>query len=151
MSARKKHSLRLRIERSSRSLLKTHHVAVANVEPRNVQIMINWKTCKQIRSLPVANALCDIPHRWTIYVSVFCYAPGAGKYSKSIEFTPAGMHLVADLEDVMAAKHAELVETANKLHVIGSGWIAIPNDISLTEAEADQVFTAMGVWQQAAA
>lgn len=151
MSTRKKHSLRLRIERSARSLLKTNHVAVVNVEPGDTQIMLNWKTCKQIRSRPVADALCDIAHAWTIYISVFCQAPGAGQYSKSIEFSPAGLHLVANLEQLMVEKHAELVAQANKMHVIGSGWLAIPDTLSLTEAEADRVFTAMGVWKQAAA
>lgn len=149
MSTRKKHSLRLRIERSARSLLKTHKIAVVNVD--RTQIMMHWRTLAQCRSLPVAEALCDIPHRWTIYMSVFCERPGVGRYSKSFDFMPDGMHLVADLEPLMIEKHGELIASANPKHIITSGWIAIPDDVSLTEAEADRVFTAMGVWKQAAA
>ncbi|WP_438279665.1 hypothetical protein [Pseudomonas alabamensis] len=143
---RKPHNLKARMERACRALLKTNHAAVANVEPRDQQIMINWKRCTQIRSVPVANALCDIAHHWTIYISVFCQMPSGEQYAKSTEFTTTGMYLVAHLADAIEATHAELVAQANPNHVIGSGWIAIPDRVELTEAQANAVFARMGAW-----
>jgi len=148
---RKRNNMQLRLQRSCRALLKTNHAAVANVSPPDRQIMIDWLHCRQIRSRPVANALCDIPHRWTVYIAVFCQEPSGAQYSKATEFTTAGMHLVASLEQLMIEKHAELCVSANQKHVIGSGWIAIPDQMTLTEAQANAVFTAMGVWQRASA
>lgn len=143
---RKPHNLKARMDRACRALLRTNHAAVANVEPRDQQIMINWKHCTQIRSIPVANALCDVAHHWTIYISVFCQMPDGQQYSKSTEFTTIGMHLVAKLDNTIEAAHAELVAQANPNHVIGSGWIAIPDQVSLEEAQANRIFKAMGAW-----
>lgn len=148
---RKPCNRRAQIDRSRRALVRTNHAAVANVEPGDIQIMINWKNCKQIRSLLVANSLYDISHRWTVYLAVFCQEPSGAQYSKSTEFTTSGMHLVANLEPLMVEKHAEVCASANQKHVIGSGWIALPDDISLTEAQANTIFSAMGVWQRASA
>lgn len=146
---RKPCNRRVQIDRARRSLVRTNHAAVANVEPGDIQIMVNWKTCKQICSLPVADALCDLAHHWSVYIAVFCQEPSGAQYSKGTEFTTNGMHLVANLEPLMLEKHAEICASANPKHVIGSGWIAIPDQIALTEAQANAVFSAMGVWQRA--
>lgn len=145
---RKKHNLRARMERACRSLLKTNCACVANVEPRNQQVMLHWKSCQQIRSVEVANALCDIPHRWTIYISVFCERQDGELYSKSIQFTTEHMHLVASLDSTIEEHHAKLCAGANPLHIIGSGWLALPDAIDLTEDQANKVFKAMGAWEK---
>jgi hypothetical protein len=148
---RKRYNARAVLARSCRAILKTNHAAIANVQPPDKQIMIDWKHCKQIRSAPVADALCDIAHHWTIYISVFCQKPDGSQYSKSMEFSTDGMHLVANLEQVMMDEHAALVAQSNANHRIGSGWIAIPDKTSLTEEQANRVFSAMGVWSRAVA
>lgn len=148
MSKRKPNNMQARVQRSCRALLRTNHAAIANIVPGNVQVAIDWKHRKQIRSVPVANALCNITHPWTIYISVFCQKPDGSQYSKSIEFSPVGVHLVASLAETMESSHAELVAQANPNHVIGSGWLAIPDNITLDEAQANLVFSAMGAWQQ---
>jgi hypothetical protein len=148
---RKACNRRVQIDRARRALVRTNHAAVANVDPGDIQVMVNWKTCKQIRSREVADALCDLAHCWTVYIAVFCQDPAGAQYSKATEFTTAGIHLVANLEALMIEKHAEVCASANQKHVIGSGWIAVPDQVSLTEAQANAVFTAMGVWQRACA
>lgn len=148
---RKPNNMRARLQRSCRALLKTHHAAVANVQPPDRQIMIDWKHCKQIRSAPVADALCDIAHHWTIYISVFCQTPEGSQYSKSVEFSTDGVHLVASLEQVMMEEHAALVAQSNPNHRIGSGWLAVPDKISISEEQANRVFSSMGVWSRAVA
>jgi hypothetical protein len=113
--------------------------------------MLNWKNCKQIRSLPVVDALCDIAHRWTVHIAVFCQEPNGAQYSKATEFTTDGVYLLSSLEALMIEKHAEICASANQKHVIGSGWIAVPDVVTLTETEANAIFLAMGVWDQAKA
>ena len=58
-SKRKPNNGFARAERSCRALLRTNHVAVVNIDPSGSQIMANWKSCKQIRSLAIANAIFD--------------------------------------------------------------------------------------------
>jgi len=151
MSKRKPCNRRVQIDRARRALVRTNHAAVVDVEPPDRQVMLNWKNCKQIRSLPVVDALCDIAHRWTVHIAVFCQEPSGAQYSKATEFTTEGVHRLEQLEQMMIERHAEICASANQKHVIGSGWIAIPDDVSLSEAKANAVFTAMGVWQQARA
>lgn len=145
---RKKHNFKARMERACRALLKTNYACVANVEPRDQQVMLHWKNCTQIRSVEVANALCEIAHTWTIYVSVFCQMPDGQQYAKSLQFTTKGMHKVAALDGLIEQHHAEVCASANKAHIIGSGWLAIPEAIDLTEEQANKVFKAMGAWDQ---
>ncbi|MFG0465593.1 hypothetical protein ACF8LF_13225 [Pseudomonas putida] len=146
MSKRKPHNFKARMARVCRALLKTNYACVANVEPPDQQVMLHWKHCTQIRSVEVANALCDFAHHWTIYLSVFCRREDGQLYSKSIQFTTADMHLVANLESVIEQHHADLCAGSNPNHTIGSGWIAIPDKVDLTEEQANRVFTAMGAW-----
>jgi len=148
MSKRKPHNLRARLERSCRALLATNHVAVVNIDPGGQQTLVNWKTCKQIRSRQVVDAVCDIAHRWTIYLSVMCIGVGGEQYCKSVEVAPQGNYLAAHLTDVIEATYRALRANSNPNHVVASGWIAIPRDMSLDEALAARVFEAVGVWRQ---
>lgn len=148
MSKRKPHNLRVRIERSCRALLATNHVAVVNIDPSGQQILMNWKSCKQIRSRQIVDAICDIAHRWTIYLSVMCQKPNGEQYCKSMEVAPQGNYLASHLTDVIEATYTELRTQANPNHLVASGWIAIPTDTTLEEHQAAEVFAAAGAWVQ---
>ncbi|MFK0090681.1 hypothetical protein ACIQUS_25745 [Pseudomonas sp. NPDC090755] len=148
MSKRKPHNLRARIERSCRALLATNHVAVVNIDPSGQQVLVNWKTCKQIRSRQIVDAVCDIPHRWTIYLSVMCQKPNGEQYCKSVEVAPQGNYLASHLTDAIEATYTELRAQCNQIHVVASGWIAIPADLTLEETQAGAVFEAVGAWRQ---
>ena len=96
----------------------------------------------------MAEAVCDIAHRWTIYVSVQCRDQRGHRYTKSIEVAPQGNYLAAHLEDVIEDTYKDLVAESNPNHRVASGWIAIPAQTSLTEEQAARVFDAVGVWSQ---
>lgn len=141
--------MRARMERVSRAKLKINHVAVIHIDPSGRQGMINWKTC---RSIPpgqlMAEAVCDVTHRWTIYVSVQCRDHSGHCYTKSVEVAPQGNYLAAHLEDVIEGTYTPLVADSNPNHRVASGWIAIPAEVSLTEEQAARIFDAVGVWNQ---
>jgi len=44
--------------------------------------------------------------------------------------------------------YKELRDSANQSQVVASGWIAIPEAMSLDEAQAARIFEAVGAWQQ---
>ncbi|TXI02834.1 MAG: hypothetical protein E6Q70_17260 [Pseudomonas monteilii] len=148
MSKRKPHNMRARLERTCRALVSANHAAVVNIDPSGQQVLINWKNLKQIRVRQVVDAVCDIPHRWTIYLSVLCRTEFGERYNKSIEVAPQGNYRAEHLTDVIEATYTELRATANPNHLVAAGWIAIPTNTTLDEAKAAQIFNAVGAWKQ---
>ena len=148
MSKRKPHNLKARIDRSCRALLAVNHVAVVNIDPSGRQGMINYKSLKNIAPGQIGQAVCGIAHRWTIYLSVLCIDARSDRYSKSIEVAPDGVYLSDHLEDVIEHCYKQLRDTANQSQMVASGWIAIPEPISLEEDHAARVFEAVGAWSQ---
>lgn len=130
-------------------MLRTNHVAVVNIDPSGWQGMVNWKTVKRIPpGRAVADAICDIPHSWTIYLAALCIDQNGQRYMKSAEAAPAGIYLAEHLTDVIEACYLELNISCNPEHLVASGWIAIPTTVSLSEAKADQIFDLVGAWSQ---
>jgi len=148
MSKRKPHNLKARIDRSCRALLATNHVAVVNVDPSGRQGMINYKSLKNIAPGKIGQAVCGIPHRWTIYMSAMCLDAQGDRYSKSIELAPEGVYLSDHLEEVIEHCYMKLRAEANQSQIVASGWIAIPDAVSLDEAHAARIFEAVGAWRQ---
>lgn len=137
-----------RAERACRALLNTNHVAVVNIDPSGSQIMVNWKSCKQIRSLAIANALFDFSYRWTIYLSAMCRDERGAEYVKSVEISPEGIYKVERLTDAIEHYYLEQRESCNPNHLVASGWIAVPSQVTLDEAQAAKMFSAAGAWHQ---
>lgn len=148
MKRRKANNCFVRAQRNCRALLSTNHVAVVNIDPSGLQIMANWKSHKQIRSLAIANALFDFAYRWTIYISAMCRDERGGEYVKSVEISPEGFYKVERLTDAIEHYYLELRGSCNKNHLVASGWIAIPAEVSLDEAQAAKLFYAAGAWHQ---
>ncbi|MDH0287715.1 hypothetical protein N7414_01200 [Pseudomonas sp. GD04087] len=149
MKKRKPNDMRRRMERSCRALLATNHVAVVNIDPSGRQGMVNWKNLKNIPpGQRIADAVCDIAHSWTIYISAFCVDQFGQRYYKSVEIAPQGLYRSEHLTDTIEEHYKALVGDCNPNHVVGSGWIAIPSAISLTEEQAVKVFEAAGAWKQ---
>lgn len=148
MSKRKPHNPRHRVERSLRSLLKSNHVAVVCIETTERQGLINWKSCKSIApSQAIADAVCEIAHRWTILVGVMCQKPSGEQYLRCEEAKPLGCYLASHLSDVIAKVHDDFLATANPNQVVNSGWLAVPDQVEVSEAQAAKVFAAVGGWQ----
>lgn len=148
MKKRKPNNMAARIERSCRALLSTNHVAVVNIDPSGRQGMINYRSLRNIAPGKIGQAVCGIAHRWTIYMSVMCLDARGDRYTKSIEVVPDGMYLSDHLEDVIEHCYKNLRDEANPTQIVASGWIAIPEQISLAEDHAARIFEAVGAWNQ---
>lgn len=149
MKKRKANNMRARVERSCRALLSTNHVAVVNIDPSGRQGMVNWKNCKNIPpGQKIANAVCDIAHSWTIYISALCIDQFGTRYIKSTEVAPQGIYKAEHLTEVIEAHYRALRDECNPNHLAASGWIAIPSAVSLDEEQAARVFDAVGAWDQ---
>ena len=135
-----------------RALLSLHNVAVVNIDPEGRQGLINWKTCQNVPTgRDVAEAVCEIAHRWVVYLGAFCVDQRGERYIKAEEIAPDGIYKSDHLTDVLEHCYRKLLDGCNPKHLIGSGWIAIPvsRGRSLDEAQADKVVEACGAWSQA--
>ncbi|MCL6701296.1 hypothetical protein [Pseudomonas sp. T1.Ur] len=109
-----------------RALVNTNHAAVINIDPSGLQVMINWKNGKQILSRPVSDALCDVAHRWTIYIAGICVRQDGAQYIKSIDIRPEGVHRVERLSDVLEHFYEGVKADCNPNQRIGMDWLALP-------------------------
>lgn len=137
-----KPTTRARLERAARSVLKVNRVCIVNLnEPYHMRTTMHHGG-KLIHATPrIASALCDIPHRWTLYLAVFCDS-GRERYTKAVELSPQGIYRSERLTDVIREHHTALVREQNPNHVVSSGWIAFPYQIEFSEEQADRLFDA---------
>lgn len=148
MSKRKPCNRKVQIERSMRALLGTNYASVINIDPSGLQIMVHWKNRKQILSKKVADALCDIPHRWTIHIAGICVGQDGAQYIKPIEARPDGIHLVEKLSDVIEHFYNEVKSDCNPSHLVGMGWLAVPSVVPVSEAQLSALLASIGAWNQ---
>lgn len=154
MKKRKPYNHRARLERYYRAMLRSNHVAVIDVEASELQTMINWKNATLITSnsrMAVANALCDIAHPWCIYLAALCRDQFGTRYMKSEEVAPQGVYLAHQLDEVIEAYSVELRKRCNPNQLQAMAWIAIPDDVTLSEAQAAHIFETFGAWPAPAA
>lgn len=143
---------RARLEKVSRAILRQFRVSVVNIDPEGRQGLVDWKTCTNIApSHKIAEAVCDISHRWVIYIGAFCIDDQGNRYMKSTEIAPDGMYKSDSLAEVLEHCYRELLASCNPNHKIGSGWIAVPGGKGLDEDQAYRVFDACGAWPQSRA
>lgn len=146
---RKPNNNRARIERSLSAILRSNRVSVINIDPSGKQGLINYRNCKNIApGRHIADAVCDYPHRWTIYLAGLCIDQSGQRYIKAQEVAPFGIYLAAHLTEVIESTYRALLDTCNPMHLVASGWIAIPDAVTLEEEQAAKLFDAVSAWSQ---
>lgn len=149
MSKRKANNMQRRMHRSLGAVLRTNHIAIVNIDPSGKQGMVNWKNCKNVPpGRRVADALCDYAHNWTIYLAGLCLDQFGKRYVKAEEIAPQGVYLAEHLTEVIEQTYRAHLATCNPMHLKASGWIAIPDSITLDEEQAAMIFEAVGAWDQ---
>lgn len=145
MTRRKPHNMRARMERAAGALLRQHHACIVDASVPEVQVMLNHKNLRQILSSKVANALCDIPHHWTVYISAICQS-GNERWAKSVEYELAGIHVITKLPDLFEQPVQDIIATCNPMHVIGHAWIAVPDSIVIDARHAHRIYERVSAW-----
>ncbi|EQM66085.1 hypothetical protein L682_27150 [Aquipseudomonas alcaligenes OT 69] len=139
--------MRARLTRSHRLDVRHSHVAVVNMDPSGTQGLVNWKNCRSITpGQRIADAVCDTPHHWCIYLAALCIDQFGQRYIKAIEVEPQGYHLAARLTEVIETYYRGLLDECNPLHLAGFVWIANPGGESMTEEQAEKIIDAVGAW-----
>lgn len=107
--------------------------------------MLNYNNLRQIVTVQVANALCDIPHHWTVYISAICQN-GHERWAKSVEYELAGIHVITKLRDLFEQPVQDVIASCNPKHVIGHAWIAVPDSITIDEQHAHRIYERVSAW-----
>ena len=145
MSRRKPHNMRARLERSAGALLRQNKACIVDASVPEVQVMLNYANLRQIVTRQVANALCDIAHHWTVYVSAI-RQNGNERWAKSVEYELSGIHVITNLRDLFEQPVKDLIASCNPKHVIGHAWIAIPDSVVIDEKHAHSIYERVGAW-----
>jgi len=151
MSQRKPYNHQARLANYYRSMLRSNHVAVLDVEHLELQTIINWKNGTLVTSnsrVALVDAITERPYRWTIYLAGLHRPDNAAPYMKSEELALDGIYRAESLIDVIEPRSIELKARCNPNHLIGMAWIAMPYQATLTTAQAERVFDAFGAWRK---
>lgn len=150
MSQRKPYNHQARLANYYRSLRRSNHVAVLDIEHLELQVLVDWKHARAIGNgrEAVATAVTEMPHRWSLYLAALCRDQLGTAYMKSVEIAPQGIYKAAQLAEAVETYCVELKAGCNPYHFIGLAWLAIPTEITLTEAQAERVFDAFGAWRK---
>lgn len=140
MKIRKKNNNMARIAKLSRALLRLETIGVISLHSGHQLICDIKHGCLVQPSPHVANALLDLPHKWTIYISVFMRLESGKITYKPVELYINNLYRFNDLEEVIRSEYDRLINSCNSLRIIGSGFIANPNQIQLTEDKAAILF-----------
>ena len=150
MSQRKRYNHQARLANYYRSMLRSNHVAVLDVEHLELQTIINWKNGTLVTSnsrVALVEAITERPYCWTIYLAGLHRPDNAEPYMKSEELALDGIYRAESLIDVIEPRSIELQARCNPNHFVGMAWIAMPYQATLTTAEASRVFDAFGAWR----
>lgn len=149
MSQRKPYNHKARLANYYRSMLRSNHVAVLDIDHLELQVLVDWKHARPIGNgrAAVATAFTELPHRWSLYLAALCRDQLGTAYMKSVEIAPQGIYKAAQLAEAVETYCVELKAGCNPYHFIGLAWLAIPAEITLTEAQAERVFDAFGAWR----
>ena len=104
MSQRKPYNHQARLANYYRSMLRSNHVAVLDIEHLELQTIINWKNGTLVTSnsrLALVDAITERPYRWTIYLAGLHRPDNADPYMKSEELSLGGIYLAESLVDVI--------------------------------------------------
>ena len=150
MKKRKPNNMAKRMQAASGGLLRQHRACIVDASVSEIQVMLNYRNLRQIISKRVADAICDRPHHWTIYMAAICQ-DGGDRWHKPVEYALNGMYVITRLPDLFEQPIADLIASCNPKHVIGHAWIAIPDRVELDVEHAHRIFEAVGAWRQQAA
>ena len=154
MSRRKPHNHQARAQTYLGALLRQNHVAVVDAEASEVQVLVNWQNGKRISLKQprvyrlLVEAVCEVAHHWSIYLAALCCDQSGQRYMKSVEVEPEGVFLAKRLDAVIEHYTDELKAGCNPAHFVGVGWIAVPDAVTLAEAQAAAIFDVVGAWNQ---
>lgn len=152
-SKRKPNNAAARTERYQRAVLRQFRVAVMNLDWRGKpedefrQYLVDFETGRMLRhGVHVAEAVCDLAHRWTVFLGVMCRDQNGKEYLSSSEFTTTGIHKADQLTETIEEQYLALVDSCNPKHVVCSGWVANPCQVSLTNEQATRLFETNHGW-----
>lgn len=146
MSRRKANNELERTKRIARATLKD--CVVVYVSGDDHKRLYSLKHDAQVRcTVSIDRAIHSIRWPWTVYIAAFCRDLAGTEYVKAEEIAVAGEYFYSELAELLNAQHFALLETVNRQHLCGVGWIAAPRRCEFDEAQAYQVFANNGAFE----
>lgn len=146
MSKRKRYNHLEHVRQLAKAKLKG--CAVVYVSGDDHKRLFSLKHMMQVRVTPDLDLLVHgIRWPWTVYIAAFCRDQAGTEYIKAEEIAVEGEYLYREIAELLNDQHFALLDTVNKQHLCGVGWIAAPRRCTFDEAQAFQVFTNNGAFE----
>lgn len=131
-------------KRAAQGLLRLNRVCIINLnEPYGFQTTFHHGSGKIILATDyLEKALRAVPHKWTLYMAVFCRRPDGREETNAVELALDSPVRAADLTQVIKQHHVPLVKAEPDDEVVSSGWIAFPYPFKLSPTKASRLFDA---------
>ena len=146
MTKRKANNELERTKRIARASLKD--CVVVYVSGDDHKRLFSLRHMMQVRcTVSIDRAVHAIRWPWTVYIAAFCRDQSGSEYVKAEEVAVAGEYFYSELTDLLNEQHFALLETVNRQHLCGVGWIAAPRRCTFDEAQAFNVFSNNGAFE----
>lgn len=146
MSKRKANNELERTKRIARASLKD--CVVVYVSGDDHKRLFSLKHMMQVRcTVSIDRAVHAIRWPWTVYIAAFCRDQTGQEYIKSEEIAVDGEYLYREIAELLNDQHFALLQTVNRQHLCGVGWIAAPRRCVFDEAQAADVFGQLGAFE----
>jgi len=97
--------------------------------------------------LEFAQFLCDVPMLWSITIAAFGRDQTGEEYMKTEVHHFQQKYAQSDLMHYLNEEHEKLINSMNRQHFIGVGWIASPEQKEFADKDAIKIFTDFGAFE----
>ena len=94
----------------------------------------------------IYKAIKNVPYQWSVYIAVFCRDQLGRRYINSQWINAQSRYYQRDLIGVLNENHRQLLDSANQLHVLNYGWVAIPSGGVITDEHANALMELYQPW-----
>lgn len=138
-----------RTNRSARSVLRFHNVAVAHVAG-HAHGMIDWRRIRPLKGVRVTSVLNSLPYHWSLHIVIFIRTQAGRKGIVTRHCIPQGQYRADQLDYVLKEFTRFLKrECEEEGHeVAGTGYLATPYESEIDESHLFQVFAKIWDWSQ---
>lgn len=144
---RKKHCTTKRHNRVASAVLKDLILVFVAGNEMGVRLMHRRKQVFVRCTELMADSISDCQFKWSVFCAITCRRQDGQQYMQSEAYNFTQPYRQSFICGYLNERHKELLHETNPAHRAGAGWIACPNGVEISEAEAAEILTKAGAWE----
>lgn len=96
-----------------------------------------------------ARAMTEVAHKWSMFIAALGVDDNGRRYIKSEQIFLPDRRKQSVLAESLNEYHQQFIKRSmNPRHLIAAAWIGSPEGLEIEENQADEIFTALGAWEE---